>query len=224
MPVNDLYKTDVWNEFQGDVDNQWTFISKVITDAPGVLGNEEDLNSHFAATVDLLLIQMALTFEFTCIDTKKIYVATTNKKTPGIPHQLGLTGKAGTSMGGALPSQCQFCVQELSDIDDGNPSKRGRSFYNGFNVDDQTDGDWDSIPVTVFAAVLVTQLMGGFTGPNGGDYTWVGISSKAFDLDPIPAGFTFDINILRGLKQVRTQRKRQPLNPCDRYFAQQKPT
>lgn len=221
MPANDIYETQLWSTLQGDTANIFTFYFKVNT-APSTGTEEDDLNDHMNDhVVTNWLALLAPAMEFTCLDTKRIYESLGDTKSTSIPRQLSLTGQVGTDVGDSLPGQCSLVVQELTDMEFSDPSARGRSFYNGFVVDTQTDGVWDTVHATGFINILVTNLMGGFTGDNGGQYTWVQVSQKRLNTDPIPLGMNAEITQLRGLKQVRTQRRRQPLDPCDRYFTLQ---
>jgi len=114
-------------------------------------------------------------------------------------------------------------IQTLPDLDDGNPSHRGRDYWTGFPVDAQVDGVWTDAAYDLLADQLVMSLMGTIQGSDGGQYRWGNFSPKllAQRVGP-PIDLTIDpwkeVRNMRGLKQVRTQRRRQALNPCDKYF------
>lgn len=216
MATGDVYQVEIWNTLQGDTNNIWTF--HVIEDGAPAGTVEDDLNDHFSDhVVDNLLSFLADVFTFTCIDTKKIYDALSNSKLTSVPRQLSLTGKVGTDVNDSLPGQCSLVMQEIGDLDTASPTSRGRLFINGASELSQADGEWDQTWAQGVIGVFNTNLLGGFTGDDGGTYRWGVVSQKILDQTP-PGTFFTEIEQLRGLKQVRTQRRRQPLDPCDRYF------
>lgn len=218
MAVGDVYQSDIWFSLQGDDVNIYTYHLKEVS-APGVLKSEDDINAQLALSlVPAFVMSQSDQVEFTCIETKKIFDIPQLATVTSVGRQLALTGQVGTLLTNSLPAQCSLCVQLLSDLDLANPSSRGRDFYTGFTCDDTLNGEWLVSTVDTWQNGLANTFFPTMQTLDGGEYEWVVYSSKLANQDPTLADPTSQINHLRSLKQVRTQRRRQPTNVCDKYF------
>lgn len=144
----------------------------------------------------------------------------------GLTQTEAISIPGGLVSPGPLPGQCSMCVQTLTTDFPPNPSNRGRDFWYGFVEGAQVNGGWLDATWQLLEAHLHATLFGGFVTPDGGGYHWVNwsgkVSAQRCALPPGTDPFTAidswsNIQTLRCLKHVRTQRRRQPENPCEKF-------
>ncbi len=223
MPSGDVYKIDTFFDFQGQTNNVYQWYADVINDATGGVDNETALMNYFETTVmPALVVGLAETFEYKCVDVKQILKGVDNELVNFLNRQRTVSIKGDETVIPGLPGQCSLVVQTLEDDSDVEPSRRGRDFFSGFPEQDQTDGEWTTGTIDRVVGQLKAVLNTTAFTSNGGDYGWLNWSPKleAKRKTETVAPFTrpaVPIFFLRPLKKVRTQRRRQALNPCDKY-------
>lgn len=223
MPAGDVYKIDTYFDFQGQTNNVYQWYADVITDATGGVDNETALMNYFEVTVmPALIVGLVDTFIFKCVDVKQVLKGEDNELVNFLNRQRTVSIAGDESVIPGLPGQSSLVVQTLEDDSDVDPSRRGRDFFSGFPEQDQLDGEWTTVTIDRVVAQLKGTLNATMFASNGGDYGWVNWSPKLakerkaqtmapFTRPAVPIFF------LRPLKKVRTQRRRQALNPCDKY-------
>jgi len=218
MPVGDVYQSNLWSTFQGDHANVWTAFFRADT-LPDTLTVEEDLN-EFMENVMVAAFKSVVrdTFIFECSDTSKIWDELTDLVSTSLPRQRAFNVPGTILTGNTLPGQCSLLIQLLSDLESSNPMSRGRDFFNGLLAADQLDGVWALGPVAIIQAIYKSNLIDGVSTTDNGVYTYVNFSRKAASDPAILGSPVRPIIAIRSLKHVRTQRRRQPMNPCDKYF------
>lgn len=219
MAVDDVYQTDIFFTFQGDTNNIFTYHLKE-TNAPAGADSEDEIN-FFMVNVFIpdLLTNFSPDLVFDCSDTRRIWSGAQNSLVPSISRQLAMMLPGTSSPGESLPGQCSMLIQLMGDLDNPDPSRRGRDFYTGFIEGDQAAGVWTANASGDLTTDLKENLMDGVGTANGGQYQWIVFSHKFAKQEPQVDDPSTIINVLRALKHVRTQRRRQPTNPCDKYFA-----
>ncbi len=222
MAAGDFHQVNTFHDFQGQTNNvySWYFLmgsdpTSGTVDAKMIDFFEDDL-------LPTLAIGLDENFTFTCIESKRIIDVDVKDKVTGIGEQKAVT-IAGTIMAAeGLPASCQMVIQTLSSLTDADPTGRGRDFYYGFVEGDQADGIWLDATQNRVTGQLDAEFSSGSIVKDGMTAQWVNWSNKRMALRSAGGGPPFlnpstDINFLRPLNHVRTQRRRQSLNPCDKY-------
>ena len=226
MSLGDIYQVDLHSVFQGNR-NIMCFNCMVLVDpASDPIGL--DLANYFEASfIPGLAPLMHTGKNWDCIETqlKSIKAALCEVNDLKYQQNIDIDGTLATSPG--LPGQCSLVVQTFQELVATDANNRGRDFWQGFIETQQVDGEWVQATWDSLQTVLDGTIMGGFEGPDGGEYGWVNYSptlAKARcalpgGTDPLTADTAwFEITFLRALKQVRTQRRRQAENPCDQFL------
>lgn len=218
MATGDVYLAEVWFSFQGQEDNIYGYYLEALG-PPGVGSDETQLATWFESDfIPALKPFQATTLVFTCIDVKRIW-----SEVPGIlDTSIGIQNAIaipGTLTPLALPGQCSLVVQLLPNFTNSDPTRKGRDFYTGLGETQQTNGAWTTDAAQDIMDVLTAELEVGVTTANGSLFTWGNFSYKR--AQPAGAGSPFEsITALRALKHVRTQRRRDARNPCDKYISE----
>jgi len=222
MPLGDIYKCETFFDFQGNLNN--VYIWYLLTTNDATFGtNEEAINQYFNATaIPELQTKMHVSKVFKCISTKLVLKQDTQIPVTSISREMTVAITGGDSLGAALPGQCSMVVQTIKDLNEANPSDRGRDFFTGFVEADQVDGVWAQARQDEITASLNVMFPGGLITANGFVGGWVNWSEKKVGIrkaapGPVFPVVTADIIFLRPLNHVRTQRRRQAENPCDKY-------
>lgn len=223
MATADVYKIDTFFDFQGQTNNVYQWYADVIADSTGGVDNETALMNYFeSSALPTLAIGLDDSFVFKCIDVKQVLKGVDNELVNFLNRQRTVSIAGTISVAEALRGQCSMVVQTLEDDSDVDPSRRGRDFFTGFPEGDQADGEWTTAALDRVVGQLKSELNATDFTSNGGQYGWSNWSpklEKARKLETM-APFTrpaVGIFFLRPLKKVRTQRRRQALNPCDKY-------
>jgi len=216
MATGDIYITNLWFQFQGQTDNIYGYYIQADED-PGLDSDEEQLNDWFDSDFILALKPFqASTLVFTCIETQKIWSGPSAALFPSIGRQKAIT-TPGTLTPLALPGQCSLVVQLLPNFTNADMTRRGRDFYTGLGETQQTNGAWTTDTAQDIMDVLTAELEVGIVTANGHNFTWGNFSYKRAKVggagDPFIA-----INSLRALKHVRTQKRRDARDPCDKFI------
>lgn len=226
MAVGDVYQVTLFFDLQGQTENIYQFYLDQ-TQAGGTPTVEEALN-NWAEVEWITDMKPFFTPDkvFKCIETKKIFSSDVKDNVPELGRQESIS-IAGTNIEtNSLSGQCSLVIQNLFDTTETDPSKRGRDFFTGFPMDAQVDGIWEAVQYASFETAFVAVMKPTITHLGGG-WIWTNFShtlNKArIAQDPAtPEPSWIDpvshIGIIRALKHVRTQRRRQSMNPCDKYF------
>lgn len=122
-----------------------------------------------------------------------------------------------------LPGQCQCVVTLYGDILAPTGRNTGRDFWNGQDVSDQDNGKWDSDPAGYMEDVRDYYIaMGDTYEPASGNKFDIGVYSRSNSTPPggppapppiVP--YFWKLQRARVRQLVRTQRRRQPEDPCE---------
>ncbi len=211
-----MYLVECWFQFQGQEDNIYGYYMQA--DGPvGVGSDETQLATWFDSDFLLALkAKQTTTLAFTCIDVKKIWAEVPGVLDTSVGIQKPIT-VPGTLTGLALPGQCSLVIQLLPNFSNSDPTRKGRDFYTGLVETQQVNGGWTDDAAQDIMDILTAELEVGVTTANGSTFTWGNFSYKR--AQPAGAGTPFEkITALRALKHVRTQKRRDARNPCDKYI------
>lgn len=222
MPIGDIYTVSTFFDFQGQTNNVYLWHMFTNDDAD-TSTNEHALNEYFEDTVlPAFVVGLDENFIFKCIDTKLVIDESVKDPVTSISQQIAVNLAGSVTTAEALPGQCSMVIQTIDELSNGDPSSRGRDFYTGFVEGDQADGVWIDATLAARTGILNTVLKPSSILKNGGQWFWVNLSPKRIAARKAGGGPPFvkvfaDIEFLRPLKAVRTQRRRQFLNPCDKF-------
>ena len=157
---------------------------------------------------------------FKCVTARKIFPDT------GLPQQLVNTeagNRTCTPSLDHLPGQCSAVVTLFGDIGAPTGSNTGRDFITGQCCGDQLNGVFDSGVGSYLEELCEMYVAMGNTFAGGGNAFSIGIFSPKRagirtgpNVPPTPPYF-WPLVMVRGKSLVRTQRRRQPLDPCEVY-------
>ncbi len=217
MAVGDIWQ--VGNEFEyQDNANVYSWYLEVTTegDAEAV---PDDMITFGKERETALLILHNPFVNFRCVTARQIY------PDGGLP-QLEITGNLGsrlcTPVGDVLPGQCCAVVTLYGDKANPDKNNRGRDFYTGMCCSDQVNGVLDSgAPATYLQDLCdMFQTMTHTFTAGGNSYT-IGVYSPSRAKPPgwpgnpsLPPYF-WPLEFVRSRSLIRTQRRRQPLDPCE---------
>lgn len=229
MSVGDVYQSNIWTRYQ-DNDNVFTFCVEV---DPELDPDSAclDINIWAVATVVPLLKPLhndRVTFR--CSTCRQMW------PTKSLEQVADLSDLPGTRVGvDYIPGQLSDVAQIVSDVTDPTARNRGRDFWYGMMLGDMDalSEEWDPAFQSELCG-FYTVLTRSFTGATGNGYTWGVFSGTqaAENVDPqfvsnggvIPDPPTFGnapfrtVEMVRMNPMIRTQRRRQPLNPCAAYL------
>lgn len=217
MPVGDVWEARIEMVQQNNPNSYGWYLQVVQEPAPQDTG--KDVIEFAKARKAALLGLHSIFTEFQCVTARQIHPT---KSVPEIDVEQGL-GNRDCATCGVLPGQC--CVVATLWGDPAAPTKnnRGRDFFTGMCAADQTNGVFDSGPVSILQEYCdMYQAMGNdFTGAFGTNFA-IGIFSptlaKADLADPQNEIQHFwQLQKVRVKSLVRTQRRRQPLDPCEAF-------
>lgn len=211
MPVGDVYMTALHFTFQKNANlfcNYFDIKSEFdesLTQAELFKHIDDDFTNEMALVQDVK-------FVVNCIEVRQVH------PTKSIPHVAASTTPAGLrTPADALPGQCNLVVSLFGDANDPTPRNRGRDFWTGAQTADQANGIWDT-GVAKFQKLVQTYYAARvqeFTGLSSNVYRWGVFSKKSADL-ALPFFFPMEQFRLRDL--IRTQRRRQPVDPCETFI------
>lgn len=214
MPVDDIYLGNIENEFQGNA-NTYSFYLRVET-----VNDEDNISAgvleFLAARRTALLPLHSLLVTFRCNTVRQVWP---NKSLP----ESDITGLIGsrTCTAGVLPGQCSAVITLYGDKANPTQHNRGRDFMTGACVDDQVNGTWFTGPASYLQdwCDYYQTMTNSFTDSFGNVFD-IGIFSltqakKTIEVPPQAVVFFWPLNFVRGRSLVRTQRRRQPEDPCE---------
>lgn len=206
----DLYHVKIFSTLQKN-DNIYNFdLEQTGVGAAGTPENE--LNEFFKMVILPPLLPLhADTMVFECIETQKF------DPVKGVAEQLPLEeNNVGTRNGQALPGQCSLVMQLFSDTLDVTPNNRGRDFQFGAVEGDQVDGRWFQAYMDAWRNFYEAFILVPTITENNWQFL-IGVFSPTLKkLIPV-VDYFFPYSEAKPKALVRTQRRRQPTNPCDLF-------
>jgi len=226
MAVDDVYETTTFFDFQ---DNPNVYIFHLREDGGGAGVPEDEINNYFEAVVlPAIAIFTTDKLKFVCIETRRILINDQKDPVSSLPRQnvVDINGMKASPLE-PLPGQCSLVIQLLNDIENLDPKRRGRDFWTGLLEADQDNGTWLQAAADAITGAMNAAFLQPFATVGGATYLW-GVYSQTLaaqrkaqpDGTPVPNlidPFSL-IRDMRPLQQVRTQRRRQPDNPCKLYY------
>lgn len=216
MPVGDIYV--VSNEFEyQDNANAYSFYLRVTAEAnPNLVGSQLLDFGVARQTAWLPLHQVLVTFR--CVTARQVY------PTNSLP-QLRITDVTGSrscfpSLAG-LPGQCCAVATLYGDIANPTANNRGRDFITGMCCSDQINGviDVDGGGYGGDLCLMYVTMSSSYTA--GGNEYEIGIYSPTrakppmWPVTPSVVPFFWRLQHVRVRSLIRTQRRRQPQDPCE---------
>ncbi len=222
MPPGDVHTVTTFFDFQGNLNNVYLWHFVVQNDATSGTNEAAMIEFFEDDMLPTLAIGLDENFIFTCIDAKRILDQLVKDKISSIGEQKAVAIPGTIMAAEALPGQCSLVIQTIKDLDDASTSSRGRDFFTGFPEGDQADGIWTDAAQDRVTGQLNSEFTQGAIVKNGGTFIWSNLSGKLYAArkvhpGPVFPAITNQIVFLRPLNHVRTQRRRQSLNPCDKY-------
>ncbi len=229
MAVGDVLQIDLnWTMQKNPNTYSYHYI---VTVDPSTAEPVDDLLAVFSSAV---MPNLANTFDDSAmLDCLVASVIEGEKVIPRV-DLIGAAG--GRAPGLALPGQCSMLVQILPDVGEPTPRRRGRDFISALQEADQLDGDWTQAAADLVLSIYNTELAATLVGAGGGNYEYgvysftqfkennnpIYVSNGGSTPDPPTFGDdTFsEAGQFRALPQVRTQRRRQPEDPCQVYLSE----
>lgn len=214
MAVGDIYLSTIEFTYQNNP-NAYHFHLKVTTE-----GDPDNTGTHvaqFGQARTIAYQALHNTFvDFQCATARQIWP---NKSVPEVVI-TNLSGNRTTTGPITLPGQCSCVVTLYGDPVDPTKHNRGRDFWTGQLAQDQELGLWDH-PAAYLQEVCDWYAAMGNTYTNGGNVFDIGIFSPTEakrSLGPPPdptVVFFWKLQKIRAKQLVRTQRRRQPEDPCE---------
>lgn len=211
MPAGDIYMSALHFTYQGNA-NLYCNYFRVKTEV-----NESLIPSEIAVYVDNdwdteMKPTVDSSFVPDCIEVRQVH------PNNSIPDISAVTNPAGTrTPADNLPGQCSLVATLFGDVANPDARNRGRDFWTGAQEGDQAAGVWSSVPgnfknlINGYYAARDTEFVGG----SGNVYEWVIFSRTAAKL-LLPV-FSWTVKLMRVRYLIRTQRRRQPADPCEAF-------
>jgi len=215
MALGDIY--EVSNEFIYQQNpNQYSWHLRVqIEGTPATVNADLLAFGVVRETAWLPLHNPSVTFR--CVTVRQVYPDNS------LP-QLQVTGNSGNRtcipVLDHLPGQCSCVATRFGDIINPTSFNRGRDFVCGQCCDDQIDGEYTSNPGYIDELCLMYATMTNIY-VNGANTYDIGIYSPSrakpptWPIAPSIPPFFWPLQHVRTKQLVRTQRRRQPLDPCE---------
>lgn len=219
MPIGDIYQVN--NEFtlQGNANLvSWYLKLTAISDEDLV---EADALAFGNATQGMLMGITSGNVSYLCWTARQVWP---NASLPGAAAdvQAGEVLCVDTS----LPGQCSMVVTTYGDTENPTRHNRQRDFLTGFCCDEQTNGEWNILRMEAVADAYKT-LGNIWSAGAGGNTFEVGLFSMSEAKKTVSQGgnppvdedaeFWWILQLVRVKQLVRTQRRRQPLAPCELF-------
>ncbi len=238
MPAGDVYMGTVWTRYQEN-DNAHIWCVEV-TGESIQSQTPADINTWLSGTVVPGLKDLQNTgVVYRCVSTQQVW---SNGDTPApatsIPNVALLNDEPGerTCITGQAPGQLSAVAQIITNQDNPTARNRGRDFWWGMCIGDMstTLGEqWDASFLMEIMTFYQT-LTSSFTGTGGNTFRWgvfsrvqaaensfptlVGDDGVANEDRPTFGQPFFNVaTLIRMNPMIRTQRRRQPLDPCKIY-------
>lgn len=222
MAINDVYVGDIHMRLQ-DNPNLYCFFYQITVENDETAA-ARDVAVHLKDVVAPLLIAFHTpAVIFRCSTGREVWPASSivevqdindlpGDDTPNLDHTT-------------LPGQVSLLAHLYGNAADPNKSNRGRDFLHGFSTQDCDNGIWQT---SILSSVqnFYEVLPKTFTSVNQNTFAWghfsltqaaktVGQNGNP-PVDPL-AKFFWNIELIRLHNLARTQRRRQPEDPCQQY-------
>jgi len=223
MPIGDIVRVDVNYTFQNNP-NTWCTFWETQTAAPVDTEPVSILDLFFGSLQPALEVIMSNQITFDCLVAQVI-----DPLPAGLPVVRNRDA-VGALDSTELPGNVNAVVQTLEGIVESPPRKRGRDFWPGASVLEQVEGFWTQGYANLILDFYIAEVIPLLTDTNEGAYEWGNYSftQRAENADPqfmgnggtVPDPPTFgndpftEITLVRMVRACRTQRRRQPLDPC----------
>ncbi len=152
------------------------------------------------------------TFVVDCSEVRQVH------PNNSIPLITAVTTPAGTrTPADNLPGQCSLVATLFGNKTDPNGKNRGRDFWTGGQEGDQVAGEWTD-SAGLFLRLISTYYTARtvlVSPPSGNVFSWGTFSKKAVENEEAVHFWQMELVRLRHL--VRTQRRRQPSDPCETF-------
>lgn len=211
MPVGDIHLTALHFTLQGNAN---MFCNYFQTDEePDAAAVISDLSTYIVDDWenDMRSI-MDDTFVVDCVEVRQVH------PNNSIPNIEAVSNPAGSRTAAeAYPGQCSLVATLFGDKDNPDGNNRGRDFWTGAQEGDQGDGAWKT--TTGKFLFLVTAYYDNRTvlvePASGNVFSWGTFSRKRAAVPSVP--FFYQMELVRLRHLVRTQRRRQPTDPCELF-------
>ncbi len=231
MAIDDIIKADVFFTHQKNPNQYCYNFETTVSSEPATQDLEEFATVFVAIIMPGIKAWSDESVIFNCVKTSLVVRGDPDDDSVPLPVIKNLGDAAGTRMTlDALPGQCSAVVQTLKSIDEVKPRTRGRDFITGLVETDQTDGLWTQATADLVLNRYDTVIIGTLAGVGAGRYLYGNFSptqqaenvNKDFvsngGLVPDPETFGdapfSEVTLSRMQQLVRTQRLRQPEDPC----------
>lgn len=214
MAVGDIYL--VTNEFtyQGNA-NQYGWYLRVAVQGNPALVNSDLLQFGDERQTAWLPLQN-LSVQFRCVTVRQVYPD--NSLPVLVPELVG--GQRSCPDLSHIPGQCSAVVTLYGDIVNPTSFNRGRDFVTGQCCNDQANGEWNNVAgyledLCAMYAAMTNQFVVGGNTYDIGIYSPTRAKPPTWPVAPSIPPFFWVLQHVRGRQLVRTQRRRQPLDPCE---------
>ncbi len=217
MAVGDIWQVNNEFEYQDNA-NIYSWYLRVETEGDAAAVPADMLAFGVDRQVELVLLHNPFV-NFRCTTARQIYPDN------GLP-QMEITGEVGsrlcTPVGDVLPGQCCCVITLYGDIANPDANNRGRDFFTGMCCSDQVNGTLDhGAPATYLQDVCDMYQRMTHTWTVGGNSYTIGVYSPSkakpagWPGNPSIPPFFWPLEHVRARSLIRTQRRRQPLDPCE---------
>ncbi len=231
MAVDDVYLCEIFFTHQKNP-NLWSAFFEVTTSAEPATLDVIELNTAFFGSFPTAVKTWSDdTVIFHCTKTSLVRRGDLSDTSIPLPSLSTLADAQGLRVSTeALPGQCSMVVQTLVSTEEVKPRTRGRDFITGLVEGDQSDGLWSQTAADLVLNEYNTVMLGTVDGVGTGRYLYGNWSrtqhaeniNKDFvgngGIVPDPDTFgdpAFNaVTAVRAQQLVRTQRLRQPEDPC----------
>lgn len=215
MPANDIYQCVIEFELQNNP-NAYDYYLRVTT-----VNDEENIYQGVlafgAARITAMQALHSVDVTFRCVVSRQVW------PTKSIPRvqASGVAGNRTSATPITLPGQCSAVVTLYGDRVDPDRWNRGRDFWTGALASDQANGVWNTGVASYLQDLCdyYQTMTNAFTDAWGNVYE-IGLFSRTRagvveGTPPVAVPFFWPLNFVIGKSLVRTQRRRQPEDPCE---------
>ncbi len=207
MAVDYIYQTIIHSKHQNNA-NAYCWYFRVSTE---VVADDvpDDLLVVITAIQSAMRSLHTTDVNFECNEVRQIWP---NNSLP----QIGITDEAGTrTTTASLPGQCSCVVTLYGDTTNPTKFNRGRDFLYGMDEADQGNGLFTVGPGYLTDVDTFYAARSLITAQGGNEFEWGNFSMTKAKLLGALATYWFPMELMRSRQLVRTQRRRQPLDPCE---------
>lgn len=245
MPEGDIYMATIWERYQ-DNDNAHIFCVNVENETVQAQSPVEIDNWLHNDVLPLMKPLKNEKLVFRCSNVQQVWgnLPSPGPKTslPRVTPFIAQTGSRDLTAAAPMPGQLSLVAQLITDQDNPTSRNRGRDFWYAMLQGDMDsdDGDrWDAA-FQLEVITFYTSLTSNFSNGSGNTYSW-GVFSRTQAVENANPDATDENGIPNSEKptfgdpyfqtatkvrinpMIRTQRRRQPLDPCKVYIDQDIP-